>query len=99
MSFVMPEGYAYRPGPTGPTRDPPPSALQLRMYSIYYDLPRSAVPAEGSQQMRRDLDEMRAATVVVGPEPREQEMIDLFTDLLGRTPEHTGDVYVWWNVR
>jgi hypothetical protein len=49
--------------------------------------------------MRNDLDAMGAATVVVGPEPREQEMVDLFTSLLGRTPEHTGDVYVWWNVR
>ena len=99
MSFRMPEGYAYRPGPTGPTRDPPPSALQLRMYSIYYDLPRSALSADELQQMRRDLDAMGAATVVVGPEPREQEMIDVFTDLLGRPPEHTGDVYAWWNVR
>jgi hypothetical protein len=99
MSFRMPEGYAYRPGPTGPTRDPPPSALQFRMYSIYYDLPRPPLPAEWIPQMRRDLDAMRAATVVVGPEPREQEMVDLFTNLLGRTPEHTGDVYVWWNVR
>jgi hypothetical protein len=99
MSFRMPEGYAYRPGPTGPTRDPPPSALQLRMYSIYYDLPRSAPSPGELQQMGRDLEGMGASTVVVGPEPREQEMVDLFTDLLGRTPEHTGDVYVWWNVR
>jgi hypothetical protein len=99
MSFRMPEGYAYRPGPTGPTRDPPPSALQFRMYSIYYDLPRPAPSPGELQQMGRDLEGMGASAVVVGPEPREQEMIDLFTALLGRTPEHTGDVYVWWNIR
>jgi hypothetical protein len=99
MSFRMPEGYAYRPGPTGPTRDPPPSAIQTRMYSIYYDLPRPALAPESIQQMRRDLDAMNAATVVVGPEPREQEMIDLFSDLLGRAPERSGGVSVWWNVR
>ncbi|HKV32074.1 MAG TPA: hypothetical protein VJT14_13780 [Candidatus Dormibacteraeota bacterium] len=99
MSFRMPEGYAYRPGPTGPTRDPPPSALQTRLYAIYYDLPRLALAAQSIQQMQRDLNDIGAATVVVGPEPREQEVIDLFIALLGRTPEHTGDVYVWWNVR
>jgi hypothetical protein len=99
MSFRMPEGYAYRPGPNGPTRDPPPSALQFRMYSIYYDLPRPPLPAEWIPQMRRDLEGMGASTVVVGPEPREQEMVDLFTNLLGREPEQTGEVYVWWNIR
>ena len=96
MSFRMPEGYAYRPGPTGPTRDPPPSALQTRMYSIYYDLPRSALSSDELQQMRSDLAGMGAGTIVVGPEPREQEMVDLFTELLSRAPEQTGGVSVWW---
>jgi hypothetical protein len=99
MSFRMPEGYAYRPGPDGPTRNPPPSALQTRLDAIYYDLPRLALAPESIQQMQRDLNDIGAATVVVGPEPREQEVIDLFTALLGQAPEHTGDVYVWWNVR
>jgi hypothetical protein len=49
--------------------------------------------------MGRDLDGMGASTVVVGPEPREQEMVELFTLLLGRAPEQTGGVYVWWNLR
>jgi hypothetical protein len=26
-------------------------------------------------------------------------MVDLFTNLLGREPEQTGEVYVWWNIR
>lgn len=99
MSFRMPEGYAYRPGQNGPTRDPPPSALQTRMASIYYDLPRPAPSPDELQQMGRDLDRMGAGTVVVGPEPREQEMVDLFTALLGRAPEQSGGVYVWWNIR
>ena len=95
MSFRMPEGYAYRPGPT---RDPPASALQTQLNAIYYDLDRQPVTPELEQQFREDLRRMGVGTVVVGPEPREAEVLDLFRKTLGRDPEQTGGVAVWWSI-
>ena len=94
MSFRMPEGYAYRPGPT---RNPPVTALQTRLGAIYDGLDRPAVTPDLAQQMRGELQAMGATTVVVGPEPREDEVVALFRLLLGREPVETGGVFVWWN--
>lgn len=95
MSFRMPEGYAYRPGPT---RNPPDSALHTRLYAIYYDLDREPLTPQLVETMRADLRHMGAGTVVVGPEPREDEVLGLFRLILGREPQWTGSVAVWWNV-
>lgn len=95
MSFRMPEGYAYRPGPT---RDPPASALQTQLNAIYYDLDRQPLTAELEQQFRDDLRRMGVGTIVVGPEPREVEVLDLFRQTLGQEPEQTGGVAVWWSI-
>jgi hypothetical protein len=94
MSFRMPEGYAYRPGPT---RNPPVTALQTQLGAIYDGLDRPAVTPDLAQQMRGELQAMGATTVVVGPEPREDEVVALFRLLLGREPVETGGVFVWWN--
>jgi len=95
MSFRMPEGYAYRPGPT---RIPPESALQTQLNAIYYGLDRPPITAELAQQMRSDLERMGVTTVVVGPEPREDEVVALFRGLLIREPVETGGVFVWWSI-
>jgi hypothetical protein len=95
MSFRMPEGYAYRPGPT---RIPPESALQTQLNAIYYGLDRPSLTTELIQQMRGDLERMGVTAVVVGPEPREQEVVALFRGLLIREPVETGGVFVWWSV-
>jgi hypothetical protein len=47
--------------------------------------------------MRDELRAMGATAVIVGPEPREDEVVALFRLLLGREPEETGGVFVWWN--
>jgi hypothetical protein len=94
MSFRMPEGYAYRPGPT---RNPPVTALQTQLGAIYDGLDRPAVTPDLAQQMRGELQAMGATTVVVGPEPREDEVVALFRLLLAREPVETGGVFVWWN--
>jgi hypothetical protein len=94
MSFRMPEGYAYRPGPT---RNPPVTALQTQLGAIYDGLDRPAVTPDLAQQMRGELQAMGATAVVVGPEPREDEVVALFRLLLGREPVETGGVFVWWN--
>ncbi len=94
MSFRMPEGYAYRPGPT---RNPPVTALQTQLGAIYDGLDRPPVNPDLAQQMRDELHAMGASAVIVGPEPREDEVVALFRLLLGREPEQTGGVFVWWN--
>jgi hypothetical protein len=94
MAFRMPEGYAYRPGPT---RDPPASGLQTRLDAIYYGLDRPPLSAQQLQAMHGDLVAMGVQTVVVGPEPRRDEVVDLFRGILGREPEESGGVLVWWN--
>ena len=96
MSFRMPEGYAYRPGPT---RNPPDSALQTQLYAIYYGLDRPSLSPERVDQMRADLATMGATTVIVGPQPSEDEVVALFRGLTGRQPVETGGVFVWWNVQ
>jgi hypothetical protein len=96
MSFRMPEGYGYRPGPT---RNPPDSALQTQLNAIYYGLDRPSVSPGLVDQMRAELANMGATAVIVGPEPRQEEVVALFRGLLGREPVETGGVLVWWNVR
>jgi len=96
MSFRMPEGYGYRPGPT---RNPPDSALQTQLNAIYYGLERPSVSPGLVEQMRAELDGMGATAVIVGPEPHQDEVVALFRGLLGREPEETGGVLVWWNVK
>jgi hypothetical protein len=95
MAFRMPEGYAYRPGPT---RNPPVTALQTQLGTIYDGLDRTPVTPELLQQMRNELHAMGATAVIVGPEPHVDEVIALFRELLGRDPVETGGVLVWWNV-
>jgi hypothetical protein len=95
MSFRMPEGYAYRPGPT---RNPPVTALQTQLGAIYDGVARPPVTPELLEQMRNELHAMGATAVIVGPEPHVDEVIALFTGLLGRDPVTTGGVLVWWNV-
>jgi hypothetical protein len=96
MRFRMPEGYAYRPGPT---RNPPESALHTQLYDIYYGFNQPSLTPEIIQQMRGDLDGMGVGTVIVGPELHQDQVVDLFRVLLGREPVETGGVFVWWNVR
>jgi hypothetical protein len=66
--------------------------------AIYYGLDRPSLTPELVQQMRGDLQRMGVTAVVVGPEPREQEVVALFRGLLIREPVETGGVFVWWSV-
>ena len=95
MSFRMPEGYAYRPGPT---RNPPVTALQTQLGAIYDGLDRPSVTPDLAQQMRGELQAMGATAVIVGPEPHEDEVVALFRLLLSREPVETGGVLVWSNL-
>jgi len=50
------------------------------------------------RSMLADLDRWRVGTILVGPMAREDQMVQVFTDLLGRPPALDGGVYVWWQV-
>ena len=39
-----------------------------------------------------------ASTVVAGPSPGQSRIVEYFTALLGRPPDKSGGVAVWWNV-
>src|SRR5207302_202674 len=56
------------------------------------------IPDDRRRAMLADLDRWRVGTILVGPMAREDQMVYVFTDLLGRPPALDGGVYVWWQV-
>jgi hypothetical protein len=52
--------------------------------------------AEQLREMRTDLVDMGVRTVRVRPEPRRDEVVDLFKGILGRDRQATGGVDLWW---
>lgn len=95
MRFRMPEGYAWRPGPS---RDPAPSSLQTQMGAIQDGTPAPPMTSELRRQLLEDLHRMDVHTVIVGPVHGEAEMVSMLTMVLGSSPDYTGGVYVWWTV-
>jgi hypothetical protein len=49
--------------------------------------------------MLGELASWKVKTVIVGPMPHQDRMIEVFTNLLGREPVSQGGVYVWWQVQ
>jgi len=95
MRFRMPEGYAWRPGPS---RNPAPSKLQTQMAAIQDATPAPPMTSELRNQLLADVYRQEVGTVIVGPVQGEAEMVSLFTTVLGSSPEYTGGVYVWWHL-
>jgi hypothetical protein len=93
--FRMPEGYGFLPGPA---QDPPMSTTQSVMVAIHHGSDPSLTDSDRSQ-MLRDLASWQVQTVIVGPMPHQDRMIEVFRVLLGRDPIYTGGVYVWWRVQ
>jgi hypothetical protein len=104
MRFRMPEGYvivpggtdAYRPG--GPSPSPPASATQTEMVAIERGDDLSGFTEAVQHDMLGELASWKVKTVIVGPMPHQDRMIEVFTNLLGREPVSQGGVYVWWQV-
>ncbi len=94
MRFRIPEAYAIIPGPSF---NPPPSELGTAMIQIQLGVDPPTVSDGAIRQMREDLRRWKVGTVIVGPMEHEDRMRDLFTALLGHSPEAAGGVYVWWN--
>ena len=93
-AFRMPEGEAFVPGPT---LGPPRSLLQ----STLDGLDRGEAPPTSAGDRARALDDLSAAgvtTVVAGPSPGHDRIVQYLTALLGRPPAQSGGVDVWWDV-
>ncbi len=95
MRFRMPEGFAWIPGPS---YTPPPSSLGDVMTAIARGTSVPPMTDGRRRAMLGDLDRWNVRTIIVGPMARREQLVAVFTDLLGRPPSFTGDVYVWWRV-
>ena len=105
MRFRMPEGYIIVPGgtdsyqPGGPSPSPPASATQTEMVAIERGDDLAGFTDTVHQQMLAELASWKVQTVIVGPVPHQDRMIEVFRILLGHAPVSQGGVYVWWQVQ
>jgi hypothetical protein len=92
--FRMPEGEVFVPGPT---LGPSPSFLQTTLQGL--DHGRAA--STSADDRARAVHELSAAgvtTIVAGPSPGQDHIVEYLTSLLGRPPVQTQGVDVWWDV-
>lgn len=95
--FRMPEGTGYHSGP--PSLSPPPSQIQTDLVELEVGNYPSRPLAAEQYGAWFNLRQWNVDTVVVGPTPGESRVVAYFTRVIGRPPERTGGVHVWWNVR
>jgi len=95
MRFRMPEGYIFVPGPSP---DPPPSATQRLMRAVEKDGDLASFTDTVQHEMLGELESWSVQTIIVGPMPHQDRMLEVFRTLLGREPSYQGGVYVWWQV-
>ncbi len=95
MRFRMPEGYGFIPGPS---QDPPMTVTQQVMVAIQRGNDPPAVTDELRQQILGDLRSLQVHTVIVGPMPHDDRMVELFTSVLQSTPSAIGGVNLWTSI-
>ena len=95
MRFRMPEGYIFVPGPSP---DPPTSATQRLMRAVEKDGDLTIFTDTVQHEMLGELESWKVQTIIVGPMPHQDRMIEVFRTLLGSDPSYQGGVYVWWQV-
>lgn len=76
----------------------PLSTLSLTMLEVQQGGDAPDLTGDLRSRLAADLAERRVATIVVGPMHHSGAMIRLFSELVGRRPERTGGVAVWWDV-
>jgi hypothetical protein len=93
-SFQMPEGEAFVPGPT---LGPSPSFLQTTLMGLDHG---QAAPTSSEDRARalHELATLGVTTVVAGPSPGQDRIVEYLTSVLGRPPARTQGVDVWWDV-
>jgi hypothetical protein len=93
--FRMPEGDAFTPGPyLGPS----PSYLGRVLTGLDQGGRQPDVTPEERRVAMAELRERQVRAVVVGPCPGRDQIVTFFTGLLGRPPQQSGGVDVWWGV-
>jgi len=96
MRFRMPEGYGFLPGPR---QDPPASTTQTLMLAVQRDGDLANFTDTVQHEMLGELESWKVQTIIVGPMPHQDRMIEVFRTLLGREASEQGGVYVWWQVQ
>jgi hypothetical protein len=89
--FQMPEGYAWH---RGSTSSPDVTELGFTMSSIA----RGAKPSLSEperQQMLAELSRWRVETIIVGPMPHRDRIVEFFSWLLQRPPTDVAGVELW----
>ena len=99
--FRLASGYAYLPlGAGGVSSGRLTDHLELGMWNIAIgELAPNIAKQRVMVELRRDVRQHQISTVVVGPMPYQDTMLRFMTKLLARPPEHTGGVYVWYDVQ
>ncbi|HYM49242.1 MAG TPA: hypothetical protein VET65_01600 [Candidatus Limnocylindrales bacterium] len=95
MAFRMPEGYAFVPGPSP---NPPPTAIGIRMVEIEQRGGSALTPAE-RETMLQDLHAWQVRTVIIGPMAHRADMVAFFRTLLAQEPVQQDGVVVFAGVR
>lgn len=95
MRFRMTHGYFIAPDPAGkPVYGAHYSATSLAMYSIQKG-EQVELSGELRREVLRDLAARQVGGVLVGPMRHREAMLDFFTVLFGRDPEHVQGVSMW----
>jgi len=95
IRFRMPEGYIFVPGASP---SPPRSATQDVMLGVELGDDLASFTPALQHEMLGELESWNVQTIIVGPMPHQDRMIEVFRTLLGREPSYQGGVYVWWQV-
>jgi hypothetical protein len=94
MRFRMPEGYVFVPNPAVNSSDPPASATQTTLAAA--EKGQAPLLDDGLRQsLLADLDRWQVAAVIVGPMAHRDQVVGLYTDLLGGPPQWTEGVALW----
>ncbi len=96
----MYEGYVYVPGDEGkPQYGPSPGRLARLMMDVQDHGTRPVLSAEDRAGAIKELTDVGVAVVIIGPLRYRTEMIELFTNLLGRPPLEVDGVQLWRDVQ
>ena len=96
----MYEGYVYVPDAKGRPRYGPPGGRLAELMMLVQDLGvRAALGPENRAGAIEELRQAGISVVIVGPLRYRTEMIELFTDLLGRPPIEVDGVQLWRDVQ
>jgi hypothetical protein len=99
MRYRMPEGYFVGPSADGTAQwGPPFSPLSMAMEEVGLNGTRPQLTEALRGALQADLRDHRVSTVVIGPMPHRELMIQMFVELFGRPPEQVQGAYVWSGV-